>query len=104
MPSESQVDDELDATLPVDAEAQAASGEAQLEDIERDFDTANAALDALDADDLERAEELAAQLEGVTAEPASAGPASGGPASADPAFAEPAPADSSSVASQHDGR
>ena len=41
----------------------AARQAAQLEGIERDMDAVDAALSALDSDDLERAEALAAELE-----------------------------------------
>lgn len=53
--------DEASDNLPPDSETDRQT--AQLEGIERDLDTVDAALAALDSDDLERAEALAAELE-----------------------------------------
>ena len=53
--------DEASDNLPPDSEADRQT--AQLEGIERDMDTVDAALAALDSDDLEGAEALAADLE-----------------------------------------
>jgi hypothetical protein len=53
--------DEADDHLPPDSEADRQA--AQLQGIERDLDTVDSALAALDSDDLEGAEALAAELE-----------------------------------------
>ena len=53
--------DEASDNLPPEPEADCQT--AQLQGIERDLDTADAALAALDSDDLEGAEALAAELE-----------------------------------------
>ena len=53
--------DEASDNLPPDSEADRQA--VQLEGIERDLDTVDAALSALDSDDLEEAEALAAELE-----------------------------------------
>ncbi len=53
--------DEASDNLPPDSEADRQT--AQLEGIERDMETVDAALAALDSDDLEGAEALAAELE-----------------------------------------
>ena len=68
VPPEDQVTDETNGPPHPDA-AEAGDG-ARLTGIERDLDTADAALAALDSDDLEAAEALAAQLEGSTVDPA----------------------------------
>ena len=65
---EGQVTDEASGHPPPDAEA--ARRTAQLEGIERDLDTVDAALSALDSDDLEGAEALAAELEESAGDPA----------------------------------
>ena len=70
VPGEGQVTDEANGQPPPDPDE--ARRAAQLEGIERDLDTVDAALAALDSDDLEGAEALAAELE----EPA-AGPEAG---------------------------
>ena len=57
---EGRVTDEADDCPPHPDEARRAT---QLEGIERDLDTVDAALSALDSDDLESAEALAAELE-----------------------------------------
>lgn len=59
--SEGQVTGEADGGSPPDPED--ARDGAQLEHTERDLDTVDAALAALDSDDLEGAEALAAELE-----------------------------------------
>ena len=53
--------DEASDNLPPDSEADRQT--TQLQGIERDLDTVDAALAALDSDDLEGAEALAAELE-----------------------------------------
>ena len=53
--------DEASDNLPPDSESDRQT--AQLEGIERDLDTVDSALAALDSDDLEGAEALAAGLE-----------------------------------------
>ena len=68
VPPEGQVTDEMNDPPPPEAEE--ALRAAQLEGIERDLDTVDAALSALDADDLEGAEALAAELEDSTGDPA----------------------------------
>ena len=60
-PPGGQGSNETSDHLPADAEA--ARQESQLAYIERDLDTVDAALSALDSDDLEGAESLAAELE-----------------------------------------
>lgn len=67
VPPEGQVTDETDGLPPPDAEEIRRT--AQLESIERDLDTVDAALSALDSDDLEGAEALAAGLEDSTGDP-----------------------------------
>ena len=59
---------EADGHPPPDPEE--ARQEAQLAGIEQDLDTVDAALSALDSDDLEAAEALAAQLEESAGDPA----------------------------------
>lgn len=61
VPPEGEGAGEAGDDLPQDAEAVRRA--AQLEGIERDLDTVDAALAALDSDDLETAESLAAELE-----------------------------------------
>ena len=61
VPPGGQVTDETNGPPPPDAEVERQT--AQLEGIERDLDTVDAALSALDSDDLEGAEALAAGLE-----------------------------------------
>ena len=68
VPPEGQITGEVDGNPPPDPEE--ARRAAQLEGIERDLDTVDAALTALDSDDLERAEALAAELEDSTGDPA----------------------------------
>jgi len=68
VPPEGQVTDETNDPPPPDAER--ARRTAQLEGIERDLDTVDAALSALDSDDLEGAEALAAELGDSTGDPA----------------------------------
>ena len=68
VPPEGHVTDETDGPPPPDAEE--IHRAAQLESIERDLDTVDAALSALDSDDLEGAETLAAELEDSTGDPA----------------------------------
>lgn len=68
VPPEGQVTDETDG-LPL-PDAEEARRTAQLEGIERDLDTVDAALAALDSDDLEGAEALVAELEDSTGDPA----------------------------------
>lgn len=68
VPPEGQVTDETIDPPPPDAEE--ARRATQLEGIERDLDTVDAALSALDSDDLEGAEALAAELEDSTGDPA----------------------------------
>ncbi|MXW94979.1 MAG: hypothetical protein F4110_01615 [Acidimicrobiaceae bacterium] len=58
---EGQGMDEASDNLPPESEADRRT--AQLQDIERDLDTVDSALAALDSDDLEGAEALAAELE-----------------------------------------
>ena len=53
--------DEASDNLPPDTDADRQT--AQLQGIEQDLDTVDAALSALDSDDLEGAEALAAELE-----------------------------------------
>ena len=53
--------DEASKNLPLDSEVDRQTP--QLQGIERDLDTADAVLAALDSDDLEGAEALAAELE-----------------------------------------
>lgn len=65
-PPEGQGIDEASDDLPPDPEADRQA--AQLHGIERDLDTVDAALAALDSDNLEAAEALAAQLEGSGAD------------------------------------
>ncbi|MXW98609.1 MAG: hypothetical protein F4118_03730 [Acidimicrobiaceae bacterium] len=60
-PPEGQGMDEASDNLPPDSESDRQT--AQLEGIERDLDTVDSALAALDSDDLEGAEALAAGLE-----------------------------------------
>lgn len=60
-PPEGQGIDEASDDLPPDPEADRHT--AQLHGIERDLDTVDAALAALDSEDLEGAEALAAELE-----------------------------------------
>ena len=60
-PQEGRVMGEATDRMPQDDAA--ARQAAQLEGIERDMDAVDAALSALDSDDLERAEALAAELE-----------------------------------------
>ena len=60
-PPEGQGMDEASDNLPPDSESDHQT--AQLEGIERDLDTVDSALAALDSDDLEGAEALAAGLE-----------------------------------------
>ncbi len=60
-PPEGQATREADDHPPPDSEA--ARRAAQLEGIERDLDTVDSALSALDTDNLEAAEALAAELE-----------------------------------------
>ena len=68
VPPEGQVTGEADGNPPPDSEE--ARREAQLEGIEQDLDTVDAALSALDSDDLEGAEALAAELEDSAGDPA----------------------------------
>lgn len=67
-PPEGQAAGEADDHPPPDSEA--ARGAAQLEGIERDLDTVDSALSALDTDNLEAAEALAAELEESAGDPA----------------------------------
>lgn len=60
-PPDGQGTDEASDNLPPDTEADRQT--AQLQGIERDLDTVDSALAALDSDDLEGAEALAAELE-----------------------------------------
>ena len=57
----------VEASQGPPADSTAPERASQLEDIEQDLDTVDAALDALDSGDLEEAESLAAQLEGSLA-------------------------------------
>ena len=75
VPPEGQVTDEANGPPPPDAEE--ARRTAQLEGIERDLDTVDAALSALDSDDLEGAEALAAELEDSAGDPAAGNGRSG---------------------------
>ena len=68
VPPEGRVTHEADGRPPPDAEE--ARRAAQLEGIERDMDTVDAALAALDADDVEGAEALAAELDEPAGDPA----------------------------------
>ena len=61
VPPEGEGMDEASDHLPPDSEADRQT--AQLQGIERDLDTVDAALAALDSDDLEGAEARAAELE-----------------------------------------
>ena len=61
---------------------------AQLEGIERDLDTVDAALAALDSDDVEGAEALAAELDEPAGDPAPGSPAVGDQAAGGPAAAQ----------------
>ena len=68
VPPDAQVKDEASGHPPPGAGA--ALQATQLEGIERDLDTVDSALSALDSDDLEGAEALAAELEESTGDPA----------------------------------
>ena len=66
--SEGRTTDEAGGRPPQDPEE--ARRAAQLEGIEQDLDTVDAALAALDSDDLEGAEALAAELDEPAGDPA----------------------------------
>lgn len=61
VPPDGQVSDE--ASGPPSPNAEEARRAAQLESIEQDLDTVDAALSALDSDDLDGAEALASELD-----------------------------------------